>query len=318
VAKIKGEQEGKETKQAAEKMGCMAEVDLTGLGVALITPFKEDGSIDFDALPRLVDYQLENGTDYIVALGTTAETPTLFRQEKNEVVRCIVERVNGRVPVVMGVGGNNTAALVDELQTSDFTGVSAILSVTPYYNKPSQEGLFQHYRALSNYSPLPIVLYNVPGRTGVNMTAETALRIAHHCPNVIATKEASGNLQQIKAIAEGAPEGFHVISGDDAVTTAVIELGGIGVISVFANAFPKEMSWLVRSGLGGDPVNARSEMEANYNELFHLMFVEGNPAGVKCMLHEKGMILNRLRLPLVPVSEETHVRIKRALAKFSR
>lgn len=294
----------------------MAKVDLTGLGVALITPFRADGSIDFDALPRLVDYQLENGTDYIVALGTTAETPTLSSSEKREVVRCIVKRVDGRGPVVMGVGGNNTAALVEELKSFDFTGVSAILSVTPYYNKPSQEGLFQHYRTLSNHSPLPIVLYNVPGRTGVNMTAETTLRIAYHCSNVIATKEASGNLQQIKAVAEGAPEGFHVISGDDAVTTAVIELGGIGVISVFANAFPKEMSWLVQSALGGDFVHARSEMEANYNELFHLMFVEGNPAGVKCMLHEKGMILNRLRLPLVPVSEETHAKIKRALAKF--
>ncbi|MGI6573998.1 MAG: 4-hydroxy-tetrahydrodipicolinate synthase [Fermentimonas sp.] len=294
----------------------MTKVDLTGLGVALITPFKVDGSIDFDALPRLVDYQLENGTDYIVALGTTAETPTLSRSEKMDVVSCIVERVDGRVPVVMGMGGNNTASLVDELGTSDFTGVSAILSVTPYYNKPSQEGLFQHYRMLSNHSPLPIVLYNVPGRTGVNMTAETTLRVASHCSNVIAIKEASGNLQQIKAIAEGALEEFNVISGDDAVTTAVIELGGIGVISVFANAFPKEMSWLVRSALGGDWVNARNEMEANYNELFHLMFVEGSPAGVKCMLHEKGMIHNCLRLPLVPVSEETHAKIKIALAKF--
>ncbi len=294
----------------------MTRVDFTGLGVALITPFKEDYSIDFEALSQLVDYQLENGTDYIVALGTTAETPTLFKPEKKEVVRCIVEQVNGRVPVVMGVGGNNTADLVNELETFDFTGVSAILSVTPYYNKPSQEGLFQHYKTLSLHSPLPIILYNVPGRTGVNMTSATTLRIARECPNVIAIKEASGDLGQIKAIIDGAPEGFHVISGDDAVTTSVIESGGIGVISVFANAFPKEMSWLVNSALAGDWVTARSEMDAKYNELFHLMFVEGNPAGVKCMLYLRGMIGNNLRLPLVPVSERTFQRIEEELAKF--
>lgn len=291
----------------------MSKVDFKGLGVALITPFKEDNSIDFDALSRLVAYQIENGTDYIVALGTTAETPTLSKEEKKEVVRFIVREVNGQIPVVMGLGGNNTAELVDDLATTDFSGVSAILSVTPYYNKPTQEGLYQHYRVLSSKSPVPIILYNVPGRTGVNMTAETTLRIAGECGNVIAIKEASGNLEQIKAIADRAPDGFRVISGDDAITTSVIELGGVGVISVFANAFPKEMAWLVHSALGGDRVNARREMEEKFNKIFHLMFVDGNPAGVKCMLHLKKMVANTLRLPLVPVCDETYQEIETEL-----
>jgi 4-hydroxy-tetrahydrodipicolinate synthase len=295
----------------------MSKVNLKGLGVALITPFNEEGLVDFEALSRLLDFQLENGTDYIVALGTTAETPTLSKKEKEEVVRFIVEKVNGRVPVVMGVGGNNTACLVDELKTTDFNGISAVLSVTPFYNKPSQEGLFQHYCALSQASPLPIILYNVPGRTGVNMTAGTTLRIARHCSNIIAVKEASGSLDQIKSIIDGAPEGFHVISGDDAVTTAVIEMGGTGVISVFGNAFPGEMAWLVKNALEGNAVNARRKMEDDFNALFHLMFVEGNPSGVKCLLYLKGMIQNQLRLPLVPVSDHTHQQIQEELAKFN-
>ena len=295
----------------------MSKVNFRGLGVALITPFKEEGSVDFEALYRLLDFQLANGTDYIVALGTTAETPTLSGKEKVEIVRFIVEKVNGAIPVVMGVGGNNTACLVEELKTTDFTGVSAILSVTPYYNKPTQEGLFRHYCALAQASPLPLILYNVPGRTGVNMTAETTLRLARQCSNVIAVKEASGNLEQIKAIIDDAPEGFHVISGDDAVTTAVIELGGTGVISVFGNAFPKEMAWLVQNALAGNAANARSKMEQEFSRLFQLMFVEGNPAGVKCMLNLKGMIKNILRLPLVPVSEHLSRQIQEELAKFS-
>jgi 4-hydroxy-tetrahydrodipicolinate synthase len=228
-----------------------------------------------------------------------------------------VEKINGRIPVVMGVGGNNTAELVKELQTTDFTGISAVLSVTPYYNKPTQEGLFQHYCALSQASPLPVMLYNVPGRTGVNLTAETTLRIARHCSNVIAVKEASGNLDQIKAIIDGAPEGFRVISGDDSVTTAVIERGGIGVISVFGNAFPKEMSGLVHSALEGDAANARNKMEQDFNRLLHLIFVEGNPAGIKCILHLKGMVKNKLRLPLVPVSAKTEKLISDELDRLS-
>lgn len=295
----------------------MTNIHLQGLGVALITPFREDGAIDFDALSRLLDFQLENGTDYIVALGTTAETPTLGKNEKAEIVRFVVEKVKGRIPVVMGVGGNNTSDVAEDLKHADFTGISAILSVTPYYNKPTQEGLFQHYCALSQASPLPIILYNVPGRTGVNMTAETTLRIARSCNNVIAVKEASGNLDQIKAIIDGAPQGFHLISGDDAITTSVIEMGGIGVISVFGNAFPREMSWLVKSALEGNALNARHKMEQDFNRLFHLIFVEGNPSGVKCLLHLKGMVHNKLRLPLVPVSLQTEKQIREELSKLN-
>lgn len=293
----------------------MTELNLKGLGVALITPFKNDGSVDFEALSNLLEFQLNNGTNYIVALGTTAETPTLNKDEKAAITRFIVEKVEGKVPIIVGIGGNNTYALIEELKTTDFRGISAVLSVTPYYNKPTQEGLYQHYKALSEASPLPIVLYNVPGRTGVNMTPETTLRIARDCSNVIAIKEASGKLDQIEEIIKGAPKGFSIISGDDAITTAVIELGGIGVISVFGNAFPKEMTWLVESALKGDSLKARNKMEEEFNNLFHLIFVEGNPAGVKSILYQKGMIANKLRLPLVPVSEKTELLIREALSK---
>lgn len=295
----------------------MSKVDSKGVGVALVTPFKKDKSVDFDALGRLVDFQIEGGIDYLVALGTTAETPTLSKKERLDIVRFIINRADNKIPVVMGVGGNNTADLITDLQTTNFKGISAILSVTPYYNKPTQEGLFQHYRALSETSPLPLILYNVPGRTGVNMTAETTLRIARTCPNVIAVKEASGDMVQINAIIAGAPEGFDVISGDDAVTTAVIQSGGIGVISVFGNAFPKEMAWLVKNALKGNADNARQKMEEDFGTLFRLMFVDGNPAGVKCMLNLLGMIENELRLPLVPVSEETCKKIREQLKTIS-
>ena len=295
----------------------MSEVNLKGLGVALITPFTRDGLVDFEALSQLVNFQIENGTSYIVALGTTAETPTLTDKEKVDVVDCIKKEVNNRVPVVIGVGGNSTAALVEEFKKTNFEGISAVLSVTPYYNKPTAEGLYQHYRAISEISPVPLILYNVHGRTGVNMNAETTLRIARDFNNVIAIKEASGNISQIEEIIKGSPEGFKVISGDDAVTSTVIELGGIGVISVFGNAFPKEMSWLVDNALAGNSLSARVKMEEDFNELFHLIFVEGNPAGVKSILHQKGMIENTLRLPLVPVSEKTDILINEAVKKVT-
>ena len=291
--------------------------DFRGLGVALITPFKEDFSVDYEALSQLIKYHLSSGTDYIVALGTTAETPTLTRKEKDEIVRFIVKEVNGKIPIVAGIGDNNTAALVEEIRSFDLTGISAILSVTPYYNKPTQEGLFRHYCALSGVSPVPVILYNVPGRTGVNMTAGTTIRIANHCGNVIAIKEASADLKQIDEIVRGAPDGFKVISGDDSVTTSVIELGGIGVISVFGNAFPKDMGRLVNSVLNGNFVDARHEMEEEYGELSRLIFLEGNPAGVKSILYQLGKIKNILRLPLLPVSENTHMLIKSALEKIS-
>ena len=294
----------------------MTKVNFRGLGVALITPFNEDGSIDWGALSNIIEYQISNGTDYIVALGTTAETPTLSKQEKTEVARFIVERVNGRIPVVKGVGGNNTLEVAEEMRSCDTTGISAFLSVTPYYNKPTQEGLYRHFCALSQASPLPIILYNVPGRTGMNMSAETTLRLARDCKNIIAIKEASGDLNQIKTIIDGAPEGFNVISGDDAVTTDVISLGGVGVISVFGNAFPGQMSWLVKHALNGDAQHARKQMEEDFNNLFHLMFVDGNPSGVKNLLYQRGMVHNVVRLPLVPVSQNTERLISEELARL--
>ena len=293
----------------------MSEVNFKGLGVALITPFTSDGLVDFEALSRLVNFQIKNGTSYIVALGTTAETPTLTNKEKVDVVDCIIKEVDNRVPVVIGIGGNCTASVVEEIKNTNFKGISAVLSVTPYYNKPTGEGLYQHYRALSEVSPVPLILYNVPGRTGVNMSVETTLRIARDFKNVIAIKEASGDINQIEEIIKGAPDSFKVISGDDGITSSIIELGGIGVISVFGNAFPKEMSWLVDNALAGNSLKARVKMEEDFNELFHLIFVEGNPAGVKSILHQKEMIENTLRLPLVPVSEKTDLLIREALKK---
>lgn len=283
------------------------------MGVALVTPFKKNKEVDFEAFQRLIDYQLLNGTDYIVALGTTAETPTLKEKEREEIVRRVVKQVDGEIPIIMGVGGNNTAQLVHTLNTFDFTGVSAILSVTPYYNKPTQEGLFQHYRALSEASPLPIILYNVPGRTGVNLLAETTLRIARECKNVIAIKEASGNMEQINRIIADKPEGFSVISGDDSMTLPIIKAGGIGVISVLGNAFPKQFVKVVHSALNGNMKEAEEDA-AVFSEMIRLLFVDGNPAGVKCMLHEMGFIENELRLPLVPVSDETAVCIRKEIS----
>lgn len=272
---------------------------LKGMGVALITPFKEDESIDYDALIRMVDYLVQNNADYICVLGTTAETPTLTEEEKKKIKELVVERVNGRVPILLGVGGNNTRALVQQLKNDDFIGVDAILSVVPYYNKPSQEGIYQHYKAIAEATELPIVLYNVPGRTGVNMTAATTLRIAREFKNVIAIKEASGNISQMDDIIKNKPENFDVISGDDGVAFPLITLGAVGVISVIGNAFPKEFSRMTRLALQGDYANAL-QIHHRFTELFDLLFVDGNPAGVKSILSAMGMIENKLRLPLVP------------------
>ncbi len=290
----------------------MARLDLRGVGVALITPFNEDESVDYEALGRLVDYQLENGTDYIVALGTTAETPTLTQEEKSKITEVIINRVRGRIPVILGIGGNNTRSIVETLQTNDFRDIDGILSVTPYYNKPSQEGIYQHYKAIAEASPLPVILYNVPGRTGVNMTAETTLRIAGEFENVIAVKEASGNIDQMDEIIKRKPANFDVISGDDGVTFPLITLGAIGVISVIGNAFPKECSRMVRLALEGDYQSALT-IHHNFNELFKLLFVDGNPAGVKCMLSMMGFIGNKLRLPLVPTRITTYEKIRNVL-----
>ncbi len=285
---------------------------LKGMGVALITPFKADESVDYDALIRMVDYLLQNNTDYLCVLGTTAETPTLTEDEKKKIKEVVIERVNGKVPIVLGVGGNNTRAIVEQLKNDDFTGVDAILSVTPYYNKPSQEGMYQHYKSIAEATELPIVLYNVPGRTGVNMTAETTLRIAREFKNVIAIKEASGNLTQMDDIIKNKPENFDVISGDDGIAFPLITLGGIGVISVIGNAFPKEFSRMARLALQGDYANAL-KIHHRFTELFNLLFVDGNPAGVKSMLNAMGMIENILRLPLVPTRITTFEAIRKVL-----
>ena len=294
----------------------MADINLKGMGVALITPFKEDESVDYEALGKLVDYQLQNGTDYLVVLGTTAETPTLTEEEKKNIIDLVVTKVNGRIPIVLGVGGNCTRAIVEKLKNDNFDGIDAILSVVPYYNKPSQEGIYQHYKAIAEATTLPIVLYNVPGRTGVNMTAETTLRIAREFKNVIAIKEASGNITQMDDIIKNKPKDFSVISGDDGITFPLITLGAVGVISVIGNTFPREFSRMVRLALAGDYDNART-IHHSFTELFNLLFVDGNPAGAKSMLNAMGFIENKLRLPLVPTRITTFEKIRDVLRQLN-
>ncbi len=294
----------------------MVDINLKGMGVALITPFKEDESVDYEALGRLVDFQLQNGTDYLVVLGTTAETPTLTEQEKKEIVSMVVSKVRGRIPVVLGVGGNCTRSVVEKLKHDNFDGIDAILSVVPYYNKPSQEGIYQHYKAISEATDLPIILYNVPGRTGVNMTAETTLRVARDFKNVVAVKEASGNITQMDDIIKNKPANFDVISGDDGITFPLITLGAVGVISVIGNAFPKEFSKMVRLALNGDYSNALT-IHHRFTELIELLFVDGNPAGVKSILNAMGYIENKLRLPLVPTRITTFEKIRLVLRELS-
>ncbi len=282
------------------------------MGVALVTPFNEDGSVDYQSLMRLVEYQIQNGVDFLCVLGTTAETPTLTADEKKEIKRRVVERVNGRVPILLGVGSNCTQTVVDTLRNNDMTGVDAVLVAVPYYNKPSQEGIYQHYKAIAGATQLPVVLYNVPGRTGVNMTAETTLRLARDFDNIVAIKEASGNITQMDDIIKNKPENFDVISGDDGITFPLITLGAVGVISVIGNAFPREFSRMTRLALAGDYANALT-IHHKFTELFKLLFVDGNPAGVKAMLSMMGMIKNRLRLPLVPTRITTYEQMRRIL-----
>lgn len=291
----------------------MARMNLTGMGVALITPFKADKSIDFDALAKLIEYQVGSGTNYLVVLGTTAETPSLTADEKRQVRDFVVERVAGRIPLVLGLGGNNTMGVIEEMKGIDnLARFSAILSVVPYYNKPSQEGIYQHYKAIADACPIPVILYNVPGRTGVNMTAETTLRVAADCPNVIGVKEASGNITQMDDIIKHKPKDFMVISGDDGITFPLITLGAVGVISVIGNAFPREFAKMVRLGLAGEYDAARA-IHHRFTGLFGLLFIDGNPAGVKCALADMGMIENELRLPLVPTRVATYEKIHRCL-----
>ncbi len=286
-----------------------------GLGIALVTPFMEDGSVDYKALIRLVEYQLDNGADFFCILATTGETPTLTADEKQKIKELVVDLVGGRVPILMGCGGYNTAEIVQELKTRDFKGIDGVLSVCPYYNKPSQEGLYQHFKAIAAATSLPVVLYNVPGRTGVNMKAETTVRLARDCQNIVAIKEASGNLEQVDEIIKNKPKDFDVISGDDALTFPMISCGAVGVISVIGNALPREFSKMIRLQMKGEYDGAR-KIHHRFIDLFSLLFVDGNPAGVKAMLHEMGYIQNVLRLPLVPTRISTLQRMSEIMKEL--
>ena len=287
---------------------------LKGTGVALITPFKKDKSIDFAALENLIDIQIAGGLDYLVSLGTTGESVVLSDEEKMEVFNCTVNKVNGRVPIVIGIGGSDTAAVIKSFSKFDLTKVVAILSVTPYYNKPSQEGLFQHYVALADVAPKPILLYNVPGRTGRNMTASTTLRLASH-PNIAGIKEAGPEMAQMIAILKDRPSNFLVVSGDDEIVMAQMACGCDGVISVAANAFPKPFSDMIRFAMAGDFSMAKRVNDL-LSEGYTYMFEENNPSGIKAFMFEQGLIENELRLPLVPVSAPLHAKIKNYLQRY--
>lgn len=286
----------------------MTNFELKGLGVALITPFKNDKSIDFEALEELIEHLIEANTDFLVVLGTTGETPSLSPSEKEEIKNFVKKHVAGRIPLVLGLGGNNTYMLVEEIKHSDLSGFDAILSVVPFYNKPSQEGIYQHFSLIAKASPLPVILYNVPGRTGVNMQASTTLRLAHDFTNIIGIKEASGNFVQIEEIIKNKPDRFQVISGDDGITYPLMTLGAVGVISVIGNAFPLQFGKMVRLCLE-HKYDEALPIHFKFTELFNLMFVDGNPAGVKCALNALGMIRNELRLPLVPTRVSTNEKI---------
>ncbi len=282
----------------------MARNIFKGLGIALITPFTLDGKVDYKSLKHLLEYQLANGADFLCILATTGEAPCLTGQEKEELTAFIKDIVRGRIPILKYCGGNNTAAVVEEIKTTNWTGIDGILSICPYYNKPSQEGLYQHFKAIAEASPLPIVLYNVPGRTGINMKAETTVKLARGFSNIIAVKEASGSLEQVDEIIKNKPDHFDVISGDDALTFSMIASGAAGVISVIGNALPREFSRMIRLEFKGEYEPAR-KIHHMFTELYSLLFVDGNPAGCKALLNDMGMIENVLRLPLVPTTITT-------------
>ena len=282
----------------------MAHNIFKGLGIALITPFTSEGRVDYDALKRLIEYQLANGADFLCILATTGEAPCLTQQERDDITAFTRERVAGRVPILKYCGGNNTAAVVEEIKTTDWTGIDGILSICPYYNKPSQEGIYQHFKAIAEVSPLPIVLYNVPGRTGVNMKPETIVRLANDFANIVGVKEASGSMEQVDEIIKNKPHRFDVISGDDALTFSMVASGAAGVISVIGNALPKEFSRMIRLEFNGEYEPAR-KIHHKFTELYSLLFIDGNPAGCKALLNDMGMIENVLRLPLVPTTITT-------------
>jgi len=286
----------------------------TGTGIAIVTPFHADGSIDWDSYKKLIEFWIAGKVDYLVVLGTTGESATVHGEEKQQVFSFVAKTVNGRLPLVAGIGGYDTKEVLDGFAKFDLQGYDAILSVSPYYNKPNQEGLFQHYKALNDKAPLPIMMYNVPSRTGQNMAAATQLRIAHECKKIFATKEASGNMEQIMQIIKYKPADFMVISGDDALTLPMIALGAAGVTSVVANAYPKEFADMVRLCLADNFAEAR-ELHYKYTDIINSMFAEGSPSGVKAYLSEMGLCQNAFRQPVWPVSASLHATIKELMKK---
>lgn len=288
-----------------------------GIGVAIVTPFKNDSSIDFAAMGRIVNHVIEGGVNYIVLMGTTGESVTLSKDEKKALTSYVLEAVNNRVPLVIGMGGNNTQDIINSLKHTNLKGIDGILSVAPYYNKPNQRGLFEHFKAIATCSPVPVILYNVPGRTCSNISSDTCLQLAHECENIVAIKEASGDMNQIMRIIKGKPENFSLISGDDMMTLPIIAAGGTGVISVLANAFPSQCNELVNYSLKNNFKSAR-EIQFRFLEMIDLLFTEGNPAGVKAMLNIMNLCQNNLRLPLVPVTRPTYTRIQKAIEEINK
>lgn len=289
---------------------------LKGTGVAIVTPFKTDSSIDFAALGRVIDHVIKGGISYIVVMGTTGESVTITKDEKQAVFSYVRESVDKRVPIIAGIGGNNTQEVVNNIRHTDLTEFEAILSVVPYYNKPNQRGITQHFKAIATCSPVPVIMYNVPGRTSCNISADTCLQLAHECENITGIKEASGDLNQIMKIVKGKPENFNVISGDDLLTIPVIAAGGNGVISVLANAFPAQTSELVNNALKNNFKSAR-DVQFRFLEMTELLFTEGNPSGIKAILNAMNLCQNILRLPLVPVTRTTYSRIQKAIEEVT-
>jgi 4-hydroxy-tetrahydrodipicolinate synthase len=285
---------------------------LKGTGVAIVSPFKKSGALDFHGYEKVMNHIIEGGCEFIVVLGTTGESPTVSKEEKKELIKFSVEKNKGRVPLVVGIGGNSTAEVIASVHETSFKGVDAVLSVCPYYNKPQQEGIFRHFKAVSEESPVPVIVYTVPGRTGSNISASTTIRLANECENIIGIKEASGSIDQISQVLKHRPENFLVLSGDDALTLSLLALGADGVISVVANVFPSEFSEMVRAGLKGDFVKAR-EIHFHLLDFTNSLFADGSPAGVKAALEIKKIAGNFLRLPLVPVNNTTYKLIQQLI-----
>ena len=293
----------------------MSQQAFTGTGVAIITPFREDGSVDFKSLEKLLQHVTGNGVDYIVALGTTGESVTLSKDEKKAIVNFVVDVINKQIPVVVGMGGNNTQDVINSIKSWDFEGIDAILSVAPFYNKPSQRGIFLHFKSIADVSPVPVIIYNVPGRTGSDINAETTVRLSKEVKNIVAIKEASGNMSQIMHILKNKPKNFKVLSGDDLLTLPMIALGGSGVISVIANAYPKEYSDMVRFALAGEITQA-CDLHYKMLEMIRAIFTEGSPSGIKAVLEIMGISGNHLRLPLTPVTQEHYNKIASMVKKL--